>query len=48
MAAFIDQVPAGKVVALAVVNTANGRLEATAKQKIGELGSVEVETLGRR
>ncbi|XP_078610725.1 cell surface hyaluronidase CEMIP2-like [Branchiostoma floridae x Branchiostoma japonicum] len=48
LAAFIDQVPAGKVVALAVVTTANGKLEATAKQKIRELGSVEVETLGRR
>ncbi|XP_078656658.1 cell surface hyaluronidase CEMIP2-like [Branchiostoma floridae x Branchiostoma belcheri] len=48
LAAFIDQVPAGKVVALALVNTANGNLEETAKQKIRELGSVEVDSLARR
>ncbi|CAH1248392.1 TMEM2 [Branchiostoma lanceolatum] len=48
LAAFIDQLPAGRVVALAVVNSANNRLEATAKQKISELGSVEVNSLGFR
>ncbi|XP_078664928.1 cell surface hyaluronidase CEMIP2-like isoform X1 [Branchiostoma floridae x Branchiostoma belcheri] len=48
LAAFLDQVPAGRVVALAVVNTANGNLEETARQKIRELGSVEVDSLGRR
>ncbi|CAH1248257.1 TMEM2 [Branchiostoma lanceolatum] len=48
LAAFIDQLPDGKVVALAVVNTADRRLEDTAKQKIRELGSVEVDSLNRR
>ncbi|XP_019639731.1 PREDICTED: transmembrane protein 2-like [Branchiostoma belcheri] len=48
LAAFIDQLPAGRIVALAVLNTAHAKLDDTAKQRIRELGSVEVDLMGHR
>ncbi|XP_035675909.1 cell surface hyaluronidase-like [Branchiostoma floridae] len=44
LATFIDLVPSGRIVALAVQQHAS--LEASAKEKLRELGSVEVDSLG--
>ncbi|CAH1264689.1 TMEM2 [Branchiostoma lanceolatum] len=46
LATFIDKVPPGRIVALAVMEKAAAHLEASAKDKIRELGSVEVDSLG--
>ncbi|XP_066283939.1 inactive cell surface hyaluronidase CEMIP2-like [Branchiostoma lanceolatum] len=48
LASFIDQIPSGKIVALQVENSAVKKLEATAIEKMRELGSVEVGALGFR
>ncbi|XP_019627189.1 PREDICTED: cell migration-inducing and hyaluronan-binding protein-like [Branchiostoma belcheri] len=48
LAAFIDQIPSGKIVALATFDEPSRRLEDTAKEKLRELGSVEVDNLGLR
>ncbi|KAI8511091.1 hypothetical protein Bbelb_101910 [Branchiostoma belcheri] len=48
LAAFIDQIPLGKIVTLQVEDSAIKKLEATAVEKMRELGSVEVDTLGYR
>ncbi|XP_019623379.1 PREDICTED: transmembrane protein 2-like, partial [Branchiostoma belcheri] len=48
LAAFIDQIPLGKIVTLQVEDSAIKKLEATAIEKMRELGSVEVDALGYR
>ncbi|CAH1264674.1 TMEM2 [Branchiostoma lanceolatum] len=48
LASFIDQIPSGKIVTLQVENSAVKKLEATAIEKMRELGSVEVGALGFR
>ncbi|XP_035684657.1 cell surface hyaluronidase-like [Branchiostoma floridae] len=48
LASFIDQIPSGKIVALQVYESASGQLKATTRQKIRELGSIEVDALSFR
>ncbi|XP_078659538.1 cell surface hyaluronidase-like isoform X2 [Branchiostoma floridae x Branchiostoma belcheri] len=48
LASFIDQIPQGKIVTLQTKDEASSRLEATAREKIRALGSVEVDSLSRR
>ncbi|XP_035675913.1 cell surface hyaluronidase-like [Branchiostoma floridae] len=48
LATFIDQVPSGKIVALATFDEPSRNLEDSAKEKLRELGSVEVDSLGIR
>ncbi|XP_035678003.1 cell surface hyaluronidase-like [Branchiostoma floridae] len=45
LASFIEQIPSGRVVALQVEDSAVKNLEATAMEKMRELGSVEVDAL---
>ncbi|CAH1264690.1 TMEM2 [Branchiostoma lanceolatum] len=48
LATFLDQIPTGRIVALAVRDEAFRNLEDSAKEKLRELGSVEVDSLKRR
>ncbi|CAH1266051.1 TMEM2 [Branchiostoma lanceolatum] len=48
LAKFIDQIPSGRIVALAANDEASRKLGDSAKSKIKELGSVEVDSLGHR
>eukprot|EP00058_Branchiostoma_floridae_P009022 XP_002594510.1 hypothetical protein BRAFLDRAFT_124969 [Branchiostoma floridae] len=48
LANFIDRIPPGRIVALAANDEASKNLEESAKSKIRELGSVEVDSLGHR
>ncbi|XP_066283940.1 inactive cell surface hyaluronidase CEMIP2-like [Branchiostoma lanceolatum] len=45
LATFLDQIPTGRIVALAVQDEAVSNLEDSAKEKLRELGSVEVDSL---
>eukprot|EP00058_Branchiostoma_floridae_P009247 XP_002594735.1 hypothetical protein BRAFLDRAFT_81185 [Branchiostoma floridae] len=47
LATYLDQIPAGRIVALAVMD-AVGNLGDSAKEKLRELGSVEVDSLNSR
>eukprot|EP00058_Branchiostoma_floridae_P001602 XP_002587090.1 hypothetical protein BRAFLDRAFT_242699 [Branchiostoma floridae] len=48
LATFIDQIPSGKIVTLQAQDDASANLEATAREKIRALGSVEVDFLSHR
>ncbi|KAI8511538.1 hypothetical protein Bbelb_106380, partial [Branchiostoma belcheri] len=48
LADFIERIPSGRIVALAANDEASRWLEDSAKSKIRELGSVEVDSLGHR
>ncbi|XP_078678580.1 cell surface hyaluronidase CEMIP2-like [Branchiostoma floridae x Branchiostoma belcheri] len=48
LANFIERIPSGRIVALAANDEASRWLEDSAKRKIRELGSVEVDSLGHR
>ncbi|XP_019628398.1 PREDICTED: transmembrane protein 2-like [Branchiostoma belcheri] len=48
LADFIERIPSGRIVALAANDEASRWLEDSAKSKIRELGSVEVDSLGYR
>ncbi|CAH1264696.1 TMEM2 [Branchiostoma lanceolatum] len=48
LATFLDQIPTGKIVALATMDEAVSNLEDSAKERLRALGSVEVDSLKAR